>query len=118
MEATGGPASTSVLRLILAATAVALFCVNLDLFALNLALPHMARSFAVSTDDLQWVISGYLLVFGAMLVFGGRLGDIFGRRKVLLVGLGIFGPSSLACGLAPDASVLIAFRIVKGWGPP
>jgi EmrB/QacA subfamily drug resistance transporter len=105
-----------VLRLILAATAVALFCVNLDLFALNLALPHMARSFAVSTDELQWVISGYLLVFGAMLVFGGRLGDIFGRRRVLLVGLGIFGASSLACGLAPSASVLIAFRVVQGVG--
>jgi len=116
VEGKGGPAGTRVLRLILAATAVALFCVNLDLFALNLALPHMAHSFAVSTDDLQWVISGYLLVFGAMLVFGGRLGDIFGRRKVLLVGLVIFGASSLACGLAPDASVLIAFRVVQGVG--
>ena len=104
------------LRLILAATAVALFCVNLDLFALNLALPRMARSFAVSTGDLQWVVSAYLLVFGAMLVFGGRLGDIFGRRKILLVGLGIFGASSLACGLAPDAPVLIAFRVVQGVG--
>jgi EmrB/QacA subfamily drug resistance transporter len=95
---------------------VALSCVNLDLFALNLALPRMGRSFAVSTGDLQWVISAYLLVFGAMLVFGGRLGDIFGRRKVLLVGLGIFGASSLACGLASDAPVLIAFRVVQGVG--
>jgi EmrB/QacA subfamily drug resistance transporter len=116
VNGTGPVTARGRLPLILAATAVALFCVNLDLFALNLALPRMARSFAVSTGDLQWVISAYLLVFGAMLVFGGRLGDIFGRRKVLLVGLGIFGASSLACGLAPDAPVLIAFRVVQGVG--
>src|SRR5262245_13420889 len=74
------------LRRVLAAASLAMFVVQLDYFALNLALPQMADDFGESTADLQWVISGNMLALAALLIFGGRVGDIFGRRKALLVG--------------------------------
>jgi MFS family permease len=82
------------LRGVLAAAALAMFCVQLDFFALTLALPRMASDLRVSTTDLQWALSGYMLALGAFLVLGGRLGDIFGRRLVLVSGLGIFGAAA------------------------
>jgi EmrB/QacA subfamily drug resistance transporter len=102
------------LRLLLAAASISLFVVQLDFFALNLALPRMAADFDIATSDLQWVISGNMLAVASLLIFGGRVGDIFGRRRALLIGLGGFSAAALVCGLAPDAGVVIAFRIVQG----
>lgn len=95
---------------------MAIFVVQLDFFALNLSLPGMASNLGVSTDDIQWVISGYMLALGAFLIPGGRLGDLLGRKRMLIWGLAIFGGSSLAGGLAGDADLLIAARIVQGVG--
>ena len=101
---------------ILAAVAMALFCVQLDYFAMNLALPRIAADFGRSPTDLQWVISVYMLALGAFMVPAGRIGDIFGRRRSLLTGVVVFGLASVACALAPSATVLIAARAVQGVG--
>ena len=100
----------------LVAASVALLLVNLDFFALNLALPAIAGDLGVSTGDLQWVISGYMLALAAFLVPGGRLGDIVGRKRMLIAGLALFAGSSTVCGLVDSAPLLIAFRILQGTG--
>jgi EmrB/QacA subfamily drug resistance transporter len=102
------------LRRVLAAASLAMFVGQLDYFALNLALPSMAHDFDSATTDLQWVVSGTMLALGALLIFGGRIADIYGRRMILLTGLGLFAAAALACGLAPTAGVVIAFRVAQG----
>ena len=104
------------LGLVLAAAALSMFVVNLDFFALNLSIPAMADELDVSATEMQWVISGYMLSLAAFLIPGGRLGDILGRRRMLIVGIAIFGGASAAGGAAPSAEVLIGFRIVQGVG--
>jgi EmrB/QacA subfamily drug resistance transporter len=103
-------------RWILAAVSMALFCVQIDYFAMNLALPRMASDLNSSTTDLQWVISVYMLALGAFMVPAGRIGDIFGRRRALFAGIALFGLSSALCALAPSASLVIAFRALQGVG--
>ncbi len=100
----------------LIAASLSIFVVQLDFLALNLALPKMASELDTSTTDLQWAISGYMLALAAFLIPGGRLGDILGRKRMLIVGLTIFGLCSLGAGVASDADVVIAFRIVQGIG--
>ena len=78
-------------RWILAAVSTALFCVQIDYFAMNLALPRMASNLDSNATDLQWVISVYMLALGAFMVPAGRIGDIFGRRRALLAGIALFG---------------------------
>jgi EmrB/QacA subfamily drug resistance transporter len=95
---------------------MALFCVQIDYFAMNLALPRMAFDLNSTTTDLQWVISVYMLALGAFMVPAGRIGDIFGRRRALLAGVALFGLSSVLCALAPSATVVIAFRALQGLG--
>ena len=113
----GGPPPGEVkLGLVLAASSIAMFATNLDFFALNLAIPGMARDLDVSTTNMQWAISGYMLALGSFLIPGGRLGDLFGRRRMLVVGTAIFGASSLVGGLAPSAGFLIGARLVQGVG--
>lgn len=101
---------------VIAAASIGMFLVNLDFFALNLALPRIAIGLHTTSTDLQWVISGYMLAFGALLIPAGRLGDIFGRRKMLVVGLCIFGAASALCGSASSAGFLIAARGLQGIG--
>jgi EmrB/QacA subfamily drug resistance transporter len=115
VEASQGPARPR-LGATLAAASLSIFVVQLDFFALNLALPKMATDLDTTTANLQWVISGYMLALAAFLIPGGRLGDILGRKRMLIAGLAIFGLSSLGAGLAPSAEVVIAFRIVQGVG--
>ncbi len=103
-------------RWILAAVSMALFCVQIDYFAMNLALPRMASDLNSTTTDLQWVISVYMLALGAFMVPAGRIGDIFGRRRALLAGIALFGLSSALCALAPSATLVIAFRALQGLG--
>ncbi len=100
----------------LIAVSVALFCIQLDFFALNLALPDMARGFHVGPRDAQWTISAYMLTLGSLFIIAGRIGDIFGRRRVLLGGIGVFGIASAACALAPTLAVLVACRVLQGVG--
>ena len=90
--------------------------VVIDFFALNLALPSMAADFGVTTTDLQLVISGYMIAVGAFMIPAGRVADIFGRRLVTTIGVGLFGLGSLVCAVAPDESVVIVFRVVQGIG--
>src|SRR3989440_9546279 len=93
-----------------------MFLVQLDFFALNLALPQMAHELHVTTTDMQWAISGYMLAVGALMIPGGRVGDIVGRKRVLLAGVTLFGLASLAAGLSDSAGLVIAFRILQGAG--
>jgi EmrB/QacA subfamily drug resistance transporter len=102
--------------LVLAAAGVAMFLVDLDFFALNLSIPRMAEELDVSATEMQWVISGYMLAVAAFMVPGGRLGDILGRKRMLIVGLALFGGAATACGAASSATMLIGFRIVQGFG--
>jgi MFS family permease len=78
-------------KLAIAACGISMLIVQMDWFALNLALPAIARHFGVPATDLQWVVSGYMLSIGALMVTAGRLADIFGRRRIIVIGLAIFG---------------------------
>ncbi|OBE94899.1 MFS transporter [Mycolicibacterium elephantis] len=100
----------------MAAVSIALFCVQIDYFAMNLALPRMAAEFGSTATDLQWIISVYMLTLGAFMVPAGRIGDIYGRRRALLAGVALFGLASAACALAPTVTVLIVFRAIQGLG--
>jgi EmrB/QacA subfamily drug resistance transporter len=80
------------------------------------ALPTIERSLHLKISELEWVVTGYALTFGALMLTGGKLADLFGRRAVFVGGLVIFTLSSLACGLAGSASVLIGARVVQGVG--
>jgi EmrB/QacA subfamily drug resistance transporter len=95
---------------------MALFCVQIDYFAMNLALPRMASELHSTASDLQWVISVYMLSLGAFMVPAGRIGDIFGRRRALLTGVALFGVTSVLCAIAPSATLIIAFRALQGLG--
>lgn len=101
---------------VLGAVSMALFCVQIDYFAMNLALPRMASDLDSTAADLQWVISVYMLALGAFMVPAGRIGDIFGRRRALLAGVALFGVASVLCALAPSATLVIAFRALQGLG--
>lgn len=101
---------------ILAAVATALFCVQLDYFAMNLALPRLATDLHSQPSDMQWIISIYMLTLGAFMVPAGRIGDIFGRKRTLLAGIALFGAASVACALSPNAESVIAFRALQGIG--
>jgi EmrB/QacA subfamily drug resistance transporter len=103
-------------RWILTAVSTALFCVQIDYFAMNLALPRMAADLHSTATDLQWVISVYMLALGAFMVPAGRIGDIFGRRRALLAGVALFGVASALCAVAPTAGLVIAFRALQGVG--
>jgi EmrB/QacA subfamily drug resistance transporter len=100
----------------LGAMCFALFMVMLDNTVTNVALPSIQRDFGASLSALEWVINGYTLTFAVLLVTGGRLGDIFGRRKVFLIGVVVFASSSAAIGLAPTEGWLVAGRVVQGIG--
>ncbi|MGW7754843.1 MFS transporter [Streptomyces violaceusniger] len=84
-------------RWALAAVSATVFCVQLDAFALNLALPAIGRDLGAAGGGLQWVVSGYLLAAGALMAGAGRLGDLYGRRRLLTAGLAVFGGASLVC---------------------
>jgi EmrB/QacA subfamily drug resistance transporter len=101
---------------ILAVLIVSLFTVNLDNTILNVALPTLARSLHASISQLQWMVDAYVLVFAGLLLAAGALGDRFGRRRVLVVGLVIFGVGSVASAFAPSADVLIPLRALMGVG--
>jgi EmrB/QacA subfamily drug resistance transporter len=100
----------------LAAVAFGLFMIMLDNTVVNVALPSIERDLHVSISSLEWIVTAYALTFAALLITGGKLGDLFGRRRIFIVGITIFTLSSLACGLAPSAGFLIGARAVQGVG--
>ena len=101
-------------RLVIAAAALGSGVAFLDGSVVNTALPSIQRQFDASLAGQQWVVTGYLLTLGSLLVVGGSLGDLFGRRRVFVLGLVGFAVTSLLCGLAPNLSVLIGARIAQG----
>jgi EmrB/QacA subfamily drug resistance transporter len=100
----------------LAAVAFGLFMIMLDNTVVNVALPSIQNDLHVKLSELEWIVTGYALTFAALLITGGKLGDLYGRRRTFVIGIAIFTLSSLACGLAPTAGFLIGARIVQGVG--
>src|SRR5437899_9235288 len=90
--------------------------VILDISAVNVALPDLTKSLRISQGDLSWTITSYSLVFGSLLLLGGRAADLIGRRRVFLAGLGVFTVSSLASAVAQTSTVLFAARAGQGLG--
>ena len=93
---------------------VAGFMTLLDVSIVNVALPSIEAGIDASTSELQWIVSGYALTFGLVLVPAGRVGDAIGRRTMFIAGVILFGAASLACGLAPTSALLVAGRLVQG----
>jgi EmrB/QacA subfamily drug resistance transporter len=98
----------------LATVAAAQFILQLDFSIVNVALPTIQRELHFPPANLQWLVTGYALTFGSLLLFGGRLGDRVGRRRLLLWGLALFGITSLSAGLAQSALMLIISRFAQG----
>jgi EmrB/QacA subfamily drug resistance transporter len=88
----------------------------LDSAIVNVALPPIQTDLGFSQSNLAWVVNGYLIPFGGLLLLAGRLGDLIGRRTIFLIGLVVFTASSLACGLAESQEVLVGARLVQGAG--
>ena len=100
----------------LAAVAFGLFMIMLDNTVVNVALPSIQRDFQTDLSELEWVVNGYALTFGVLMLTGGKLADLLGRRLIFIAGLTIFTLASLACGLATSAEFLIGARVVQGVG--
>jgi EmrB/QacA subfamily drug resistance transporter len=100
----------------LGAMCFALFMIMLDNTVVNVALPSIQRDLHASISGLEWTTSGYTLSFAVVLATGGRLGDIFGRRRIFLIGVVIFALSSATAGLAPDQTALVVSRVAQGIG--
>jgi EmrB/QacA subfamily drug resistance transporter len=100
----------------LALILIAGFMVVLDFSIVNVALPSIERELGVTTAVAQWVVTGYAIAFGGLLILGGRAADLLGRRRMFIAGLVVFSLASLAGGLAGDPVLLIASRVVQGAG--
>ncbi len=88
----------------------------LDGTVVNVALPDIGRDLGASTSALQWILNGYLLTLASLILLGGSLGDRYGRRKIFVLGVGLFTAASLLCAVAPSAELLIFARLVQGVG--
>ena len=107
---------TSIQKWTLLATILASSMVFIDSTALNVALPALQEDLGITGTELLWIINGYALFLSALLLVGGSLGDLYGRKKVFLTGLGIFSISSLICGISQSPLQLILARAVQGIG--
>src|SRR5258707_12040748 len=108
----GQPSRLSLLVLL----CIAQLMVILDISAVNVALPDIAKDLGIAGTDISWTITSYSLVFGSLLLLGGRAADLLGRRRVFLAGLGVFTVSSLLAAFAGDATMLFAARAGQGLG--
>ena len=111
-----GAAPTAHPRMVLATTVLASSLAFVDGSLINVGLPAISRSFPDPIVSLSWIVSGYLLPLGALLLLGGAAGDRYGHRRLLLLGVGVFLAASLLCAAAPTFSVLLAGRILQGIG--
>src|SRR2546421_13097086 len=98
----------------LAAVSFGLFMIMLDNTIVNVALPSIERSLHLKISELEWAVTGYALTFGALMLTGGKLADLLGRRLIFVVGLAIFTLSWLGCGVAGSATVYIGGRVGQG----
>lgn len=110
------PCSAGARIWILAATIIGSSMAFIDSTVVNVALPALQASFHATVVDVQWVIESYGLLLGALILVGGSLGDLFGRRLMFLMGVAIFGVASIGCGLAPNTHWLIIARSIQGVG--
>src|SRR5262245_56014071 len=101
---------------VLAVVVAAQFMVILDVAIVNVALPSIKTDLGFSQESLQWVITAYAILFGGMLLLGGRLADLLGRRRLFVIGITIFTIASLLDGLAWSEGSLIVFRALQGLG--
>src|SRR5215203_4343579 len=88
----------------------------LDATIVNVALPTIQDDLGFSQNDLAWVVNGYLIAFGGLLLLSGRIGDLIGQRRIFLIGLALFTAASLACGFASSQELLVGARFVQGIG--
>jgi EmrB/QacA subfamily drug resistance transporter len=116
LAATEAPCREAAKPWILAATILASSMAFIDSTAINIALPSLQASFNATLVDVQWVVESYGLFLGALILVGGSLGDLFGRRLIFMLGVSIFTVASVVCGIASTVSVLIAARSVQGVG--
>lgn len=100
----------------LVAVALATFMTYLDNNIINVAIPVIQEDLGLTSSGMEWVVSSYILTFAGLMLVGGRMADLYGRRRLFLAGLGIFTISSLAAGLSGDVGTLIASRAVQGVG--
>src|SRR5712672_1346459 len=101
---------------VLAATILASSMAFIDGTVVNVALPALQTDLNASVQDVQWVIEAYALFLAALLLVGGSLGDLYGRRRVFLIGVALFAGASAGCGFAPDIRMLIVARGLQGVG--
>lgn len=102
--------------LVLCCMAMLQFFIAVDVTVVNVALPSIGAGFGVDGHALTWVVVGYTITGGGLLMLGGRLGDVLGRRRILLLGTALFGAASLLAGLAPSFALLVAARLLQGAG--
>ena len=93
---------------------IGILVVTVDITSINVALPAIEKSFNIDLKTIEWIINGYLLAFAVLMVTCGRLADMYGRRKIFLIGLCLFGIASLIAGLSQSAGLLIAMRVLQG----
>ena len=100
--------------LILGVMCIVLFIISIDNTVLNLALPSIALGFNAAASQLQWVVDAYTLVFASLLITTGAMGDRYGRKRLLIAGLALFGVGSLGAALSTSTNMLIGFRALLG----
>src|ERR671936_1963158 len=96
--------------------ALATLMIVLDATIVNVALPSIREDLHFSQTSLAWVVNAYLLTYGGFLLLGGRLGDLFGHRRLFLIGISLFTVASIGCGLAGSQGFLVGARAVQGLG--
>jgi EmrB/QacA subfamily drug resistance transporter len=90
------------------------FIASLDFFIVNVAIPSIQRDLSATSAAIQFIVAGFAIGYGSGLIIGGRIGDIFGRRRMYMLGMTVFTLSSVVCGVAPSAAVLVGARVVQG----
>src|ERR671915_888468 len=100
----------------LALLSLAQFLIIMDTSIIGVALPEIQQQFGFTQSDLQWIFSAYVIVFGALLLLGGRVSDIIGQRRIFVIGFAILTAASVLAGLAPNGTILIAARALQGVG--
>ncbi|WP_168711368.1 MFS transporter [Streptomyces sp. RKND-216] len=114
-RATAEPGSV-LTRLILLTLLMAELLIQVDQTIVNVALPFIKRDLGFSEPGLPWVVNAYALLYGGLLLIGGRIGDVFGRRRVLIIGITVFTVASAVCGFATDPATMVVGRAVQGVG--
>jgi MFS family permease len=111
-----GAAERSRPRLVLVATSLGVLLTQIDTSVVNLAVKSIGADLHSGVSAMQWMIDSYNLVYASLLLTGGTLGDLYGRRRVFVFGIGLFATGTLICALAPGTQILILGRVISGLG--